>query len=83
VVAESEHVLARRGARVYGLLGPCHGRGYQVVVGRQLTHRVGVIRVAGEEVCLAAAAAEVLLALRSADTRLLHPSLAAEAIEGL
>src|SRR4029077_11578505 len=40
-------------------------------------------RIAGQQVRLAAAAAEVLGALGAGDARLLYPALAAEAVEGL
>src|SRR4051812_35669160 len=48
---------------------------------RELANRIRIRRVAGEQVGLAAASAEISGLLRTAATRLLHPCFAAEVIE--
>src|SRR5262245_47167387 len=55
--------------------------GYEMMVRREVADRIGVRRVSGEEVRLTATAAEVLRLLGTAPARLLHPGVAAKAIE--
>jgi len=57
--------------------------GYRLVVRRQPTCRVGIGRVARQQSCLAAAAAEVHLAQHAATARVRHPVGPAEAVERL
>src|SRR6266446_10100738 len=61
-----------------------HGRefGDPGLVGSEMAHRIGCGGIAGEREGLAAAAAEIELATRTARARLLHPRGAAEGVEG-
>src|SRR6185437_9611159 len=85
VVAEDERLL--RGVRLLRrmlqstLLRASQSLGYEMMVGRELTDRIRVRRVAREEIRLATATAEVPPALRAAAARLLHPVLAAVMVE--
>src|SRR6185437_4357744 len=79
MVAEDEGRLDGRCG--YSPLGPHHRLGDEVMMGRELADRIGVGRVARQEVSLAATAAEVPPALRAAAAGLLHPALAAVAVE--
>src|ERR1700691_4517662 len=79
MVAEHERMLGRqRGAAA---LGAIHGLGHEVMMRREIAHRVRIRRVTRQQVSLAAAAAEVAPALRAAAAGLLHPVLAAVAVE--
>src|SRR6185437_14925672 len=64
------------------LLAARHRFGDEMMVRRERADRIGIGRIAGQEVSLAAAAAEVPPALRTAAAGLLHPALAAVAVEG-
>src|SRR3984893_2986823 len=83
VIAKHQHLLAHA-ARCCGtgMFGPRHRLRHPMMVRRQIAHRVGIVGVAGQEVRLAAATAEVLGSFRTAATGLLHPRLAAKAVEG-
>src|SRR5690606_251048 len=78
VVAENQGVLDARARRA---LRPLDRGRDEPVVRRELADGVRVRWIAGQQVRLAAAAAEVAGPLGAAAARLLHPSLAAEAIE--
>src|SRR5512146_759436 len=78
MVAEDERLL--RGKRGPAL-GAIHGRGHEMMMRREIAYRIGAGRIAGQQIGLAAAAAEVPPALRAAAAGLLHPILAAVAVE--
>ena len=71
-IAEDERLLLHRARRLRSRsgrsrrsgrqrrIGACHHLGYQVMVRRQIAYRIGVGRIAGQQIRLAAAAAEVL-----------------------
>src|SRR6202140_4795135 len=71
-----------RGCRGPRLFGPRHRLRHQMMVRRQIAHRVGIVGVTGQQVRLAAATAEVPGSFRTAATGLLHPRLAAKTVEG-
>src|SRR6266478_2563616 len=84
VIAEDQHLLVRLArADGMGLGGALDRLGHEMVVGRQIADRIRIGRIAGEEVGLAAAPAEIAGLLRAAPARLLHPAIAAKVIESL
>src|SRR5882757_11426297 len=56
----------------------CDGLCHQVMVRGQIAYRIGIGRIAREQVGLATAAAEIARFFRAAAARLLHPRIAAE-----
>src|SRR5690348_15186092 len=79
VISKYERVLGER--RRQAALGAVDGFGHQMMMRRQVADRIGVGGIARQQIGLAAAAAEVPLALRAAAAGLLHPVLAAKAVE--
>src|SRR5438477_9637864 len=60
---------------------PVNGLGHQMMMGRQVAHRIGIRGIAGEQVCLTTAAAEITGFFRATSARFLHPAVAAEVSE--
>src|SRR5579883_3373133 len=79
MIAKDERVLPRTG--VATALGALDCIGDQMMMGRELTDRIGVGWIPGQQIGLTAAAAEVSPALGAAAAGLLHPVLAAVAVE--
>src|SRR3569833_274625 len=83
MVAEHQTLLSRFMTPAFPGVGGCDRIGKQEKMWRQITHRIGIGGIAGKEVRLAAAAPEIARFLRATAARLLHPLVAAEAIESL
>src|SRR5207249_9512002 len=83
VIAKHQRLLAhaagRGGSRLFGAR---HRFRHAMMVRGQIAHRVGIVGIPGQQVRLAAATAEVPGSFRTAATGLLHPRLAAKAVEG-
>src|ERR687895_641703 len=71
-----------RRVRPRHLVGGPHRFGHDLVIGRQVTDRIGPGGIARELERLAAAAAEVQLAAFAAAARIRHPICPAKALEG-
>src|SRR6185437_12688209 len=79
MIAENQRLRARGRGDV--LLGAVHGPGDEMMMRREIADRIGVGRIARQQIGLAPAAAKVPSALRAAAARFLHPGLTAVAVE--
>src|SRR6185437_16360386 len=80
MIAENQRLGSRHAGDIR--LGASHGRGDEMVMGREVADGVGVGRISGQKIGLTSATAKVPSALRAAAAGFLHPVLPPVAVEG-